>query len=218
MAYEINAEERTIFGKKVKRLRESGIIPAEIYGRGTENQSVQFDGKTLRRVLNEAGGTHLISITVGNQGPVQALARNVQYSPVRRRLLHVDFYTVRMDQTVTVTIPIHLVGENELVKDTGGTLMSGINSLEIEALPADLPESVEVDISVLENFSDSILVSDLKLPDTITVLSSEDSLVATVQPPRTEEELESLDDDIEALVVEEEDDAEGEEEDTEEDD
>ena len=172
---------------------------------------MQFDAKTLKRVLSDAGGTNLISIKVGNKAPVQALARNLQYSPVRRRLLHVDFYTVRMDEKVTVTVPIQLTGESDLVKDLGGTLMSGITTLEIEALPADLPESVEVDISSLESFSDSISVADLSLPDTLTVLSSEDSMVATVQPPRTEEELESLDDDIEAIDIEGEEDVEGDE-------
>ncbi|MEM7033520.1 MAG: 50S ribosomal protein L25/general stress protein Ctc [Chloroflexota bacterium] len=202
MAYELQAEERTIFGKKVKKLRQAGQTPAEIYGRGSDNQSVQINAKELRNTLREAGLTNLISIKVGDKAPVQALARNLQFSPIKRTLLHVDFYTVKMDEKVTVTVPVQLTGESDLVKDLGGTLMSGLTTLDIEALPADLPESIDVDISILESFSDSISVADLSLADGITVLSNAESLIATVQPPRTEEEEAALDGEVDALEVE----------------
>lgn len=202
MAYELQAETRTVYGKKVKTLRQAGKIPAEIYGRGRENQSVQIDSKTLRRVLDEAGSNHLISIQVDGQSPVMALARDIQYSILKKDLLHVDFYTVIMTETVAVTVPIHLVGESPLVNDEGGTLVSGLNFLEIEALPGNLPEVFEVDISVFENFSEAILVSDLAIPEGVTVHSSPDSMVATIQPPRLEEELEEILE--ETVVVEEE--------------
>lgn len=202
MAYELQAETRTVYGKKVKTLRQAGKIPAEIYGRGRENQSVQIDSKTLRQVLDEAGNNHLISIQVDGQSPVMALARDIQYSILKKDLLHVDFYAVIMTETVAVTVPIHLVGESPLVDDEGGTVVSGLNFLEIEALPGSLPEVFEVDISVLENFSDAILVSDLTIPEGVTVHSSPDSMVATIQPPRLEEELEAILE--ETVVVEEE--------------
>jgi large subunit ribosomal protein L25 len=201
MAYELQAETRTVYGKKVKTLRQVGKIPAEIYGRGRENQSIQIDGKTLRRVLDEAGSNHLISIQVDGQSSVMALARDIQYSILRKDLLHVDFYTVIMTETVEVTVPIHLVGKSPLVDDEGGTLVSGLNFLEIEALPGNLPEAFEVDISVLENFSEAILVSDLTIPEGVTVHSSPDSMVATIQPPRLAEELEAI---LEETVVAEE--------------
>ena len=191
MAYELQAETRTTFGKKVKALRRTGKIPAEIYGREADNISVQIDAKNLRRVLSEAGATHLISITVDKEAePVMALARNIQYSPVKRDVLHVDFYKVIMTETVSVSIPIIIIGESPLSVE-GGTLMTGINILDIEALPANLPESVEVDVSGLINYADSILVSDLNLPSGVTIHSSLDSLVATVQPPRLSAEEET---------------------------
>lgn len=216
MAYELQAETRTVYGKKVKTLRQAGKIPAEIYGRGRENQSVQINGKILRRVLDEAGSNHLISIQVDSQPPVMALARDIQYSILKRDLLHVDFYTVIMTETVEVTVPIHLVGKSHLVDDEGGTLVSGLNFLEIEALPGNLPEAFEIDISVLKNFSEAILVSDLTIPEGVTVHSSPDSMVATIQPPRLAEELEELEEvaieeegvaEAEALATEEEEDA-----------
>jgi large subunit ribosomal protein L25 len=187
-AYELEAEARTTFGKKVKNIRNAGLVPAEIYGRGFENQSIQVDGKILSQLLEDAGSTNLITIKVGSKKPVSTLARNIQYSPVKRDLLHVDFYAVIMDETVSVTIPIHLVGESVLVKDEDAVLVTGINSLDIEALPADLPESVEVDLTVIESFNDSISVADLSLPEGVIIHSSLESMIATYQPPRLVEE------------------------------
>jgi len=184
MAFELQAEPRQVFGKHVKALRRAGYVPAEVYGRTIKNQSIQVPVKTLKRVLAEAGNTNLISIKIGKKKPIQTLARNIQYSPVKQELLHVDFYAVVMTEKVTVSVPIHTVGESEAVK-RGGALMHGLNELELEALPADIPEVIEVDISGLEDFSDAIHVSDLKLPDSVNVLSSPDSLVVSVQPPRT---------------------------------
>ena len=189
MAYELQVETRTVFGKKVKTLRNEGIIPAEIYGRGRDNISVQIDEKTLRSTLREAGLTNLISIQVDKQTPVMALARNIQYSTLKREVMHVDFYAVIMTETVNVSVPIVIIGQSPLIEE-GGTLVTGLNSLDIEALPSDLPEAIEVDVSGLESFSDSISVADLTLAEGVTVHSSLESLVATVQPPRLEEEIE----------------------------
>lgn len=193
MNYTLDAETRTIFGKKVKQLRQVGKVPAEIYGRETDNQSIQVDGKTLTRVLQEAGSTNLIEVKVDGKQAINALARNIQISPVKRDLLHVDFYAVIMTETVTVSVPIQLIGESTLIKDEGGTLVSGLNELDIEALPGDLPEVIEVDISTLESFSDSVSVADISLPDTITILSNLESMVATIQPPRVEEDFDAID-------------------------
>jgi large subunit ribosomal protein L25 len=189
MAYELQVETRTIFGKKVKALRKAGKIPAEIYGHGHENISVQIDEKILKRTLSEAGSTNLISVQVDNQAPVMALARNIQYSILKRALVHVDFYAVIMTETVSVSVPIVIIGKSPLIEE-GGTLVTGLNTLDIEALPANLPASIVVDVSGLESFSDSISVADLTIPDGVTVHSSPDSLVATIQPPRLEEEIE----------------------------
>ncbi|MFQ5577197.1 MAG: 50S ribosomal protein L25 [Anaerolineae bacterium] len=188
MAFELQVEPRQVFGKKVKALRDSGYVPAEIYGREIKNQSIQVPVKQLRRTLEQAGNTNLISIKVGRKKPIPTLARNIQYSPIKQDLLHVDFYAVVMTDTVSVNVPIIITGQSDLVKQ-GGTLFTGINSLEIEALPGDIPETIEVDTSGLVDYSDAIHVSDLNVPPTVTVHSSPESLVATVQPPRVAEEI-----------------------------
>jgi len=183
----LQAAPREVFGKKVKALRKAGLVPAEIYGRKTKNQSIQVPVKELRRALNQAGGTNLIAVKVGKQKAIPALARNIQYSILKRNLLHVDFYAVVMDETVTVNVPIHVIGESDLIKHKGGTLVTGINELEIEALPDNLPETIEVDISSIDGFSKSINVADLTLPEGIIVHSSPESLVVVIQPPRLAE-------------------------------
>ena len=184
----LQAAPREVFGKKVKTLREAGLIPAEIYGRKTKSQSIQVPVKELRRALSQAGGTNLIAVKVGKQKAIPALARNIQYSIVKHNLLHVDFYAVVMDETVNVNVPIHVIGESDLIKQEGGTLVTGINELEIEALPDNLPESIEIDISNIKGFSKSISVADLILPEDIIVHSSPESLVVVIQPPRLAEE------------------------------
>ncbi len=192
MAFELKAELRNVTGKKVKVLRRSGLTPAEVYGQGIDNLSIQIDSKTLRRVLHEAGNTNLIGIKLGRKKAVNTLARDIQYDPISQDVLHVDFYAVNMSETVVVSVPIQIVGETPAEKE-GGVIVTGINELEIEALPGDLPETIEVDISKLENFGDSLHVEDLDLPDNITILSSPDSLLVSVQAPRAvaqEEEIE----------------------------
>jgi large subunit ribosomal protein L25 len=200
MAYDLEAQKRTSFGKKVKRLREAGWIPAEIYGRGIDNVSVQINAKNLHRVLDEAGATHLISIQVDKASPVPTLARNIQYSPVRRDLLHVDFYAVVMTEKVSVSIPIHVIGENPLIEDEKGTLVHALNEIEIEALPGNLPEAIEVDISGLTEFNETITVGELKAPEGVTLLVNPDVMVLTIQPPRSEEELEELEQPVDVDV------------------
>lgn len=189
---ELKAEPRTVFGKHVKTLRREGLVPAEIYGRKSDNQSIQVPEKVLAKVLADAGNTNLISIKIGKDKAVPTLARNIQYSPVKRHLLHVDFYAVVMTDTVTVSVPITIIGSTDLIDKENGTLMTGLNALDIEALPGDIPESIEVDISILKEFSDAIHVADLVLPEGATIHSNLDSLVASIQPPRLEEEEEEV--------------------------
>ncbi len=186
MAFELKAELRDITGKKVSVLRSAGLVPAEVYGKGVSNSTIQIDEKTLRQVLHEAGNTNLIGIKIGRKKAVNTLARDIQYSPIKHNILHVDFYAVNMAETVVVSVPIQLLGEAPAIKE-GGVLVSGINELEIEALPGDLPETINVDVTGLENFGDAIHVNSLSLPENIAVLSSPDSLIVSAQAPRVAE-------------------------------
>ena len=194
MAFELKAELRDVTGKKVKTLRNAGLVPAEVYGQGLDNLTIQIDEKTLRSVLNEAGNTNLIGIKVGRKKAVNTLARHIQYSTIKQDILHVDFYAVNMSETVAVSVPVQFIGEAPAIEQ-GGMLVSGLNEIEIEALPGDLPETIDIDITVLTDFGDAIHVGSLNLPEGITVLSSPDSLVVSAQAPRlaeVEEEVEEV--------------------------
>ena len=187
-ALTLKAEVRQTVGKRVKNLRKQGLVPAVLYGRDQESIPLQLDNKSLARVLAEAGGHQLISLEVENQKPQMILARDIQRDVIRRNYMHVDFYAVKMDEKVTAEIPIVVEGESPAV-ELGGIMTQGLDALEIECLPTDLISAIPVSVDGLENFNDSILVADLKVPSSITVLSDPDSMIVKIEPPRLEEEI-----------------------------
>lgn len=191
-ALKLQAEVREIVGKKTKRLREQGLIPAVLYGRGLETKPIQIEVKALTKVINVAGTHQLISLEIGDQKPQMILARDIQRDKIRREYLHVDFYVVKMDEKVTAHIPLIIEGEAPAVKDQGGILTQGLDELEIECLPKDLISAIEVNIEGLVNFNDSITVADLTVPRTITILSDLESMVVKIEAPRKVEEVEAL--------------------------
>jgi len=185
---ELKADKREITGRSVKHLRSAGLIPAVVYGQGLEATHLQIEEKALHKVLREAGTYQLIALKVGNSKPQMTLARDVQRDVLRHDYLHVDFYTVQMDQKVTAQVPIILVGQSPAVQEMGAILTQGLDELEIECLPGDLISSMEVSVEGLVEFNDTVSVSDLAVPDTVTVLSDPESMVAKVEPPQLPEE------------------------------
>jgi large subunit ribosomal protein L25 len=200
---ELQADMREITGKHVKRLRQEGLVPAVLYGRETESTLLQVNEKALFRVLREAGTHQLISLKVSKKKPVMTLARDIQRDVIKHNYLHVDFYAVKMDEKVTAQVPLIIEGVAPAVKDEGGILTQGLDELEIECLPNDLISAIEVNIEGLINYNDSISVSDLAVPSSITILSDPDSMVVKVEPPRmVEEEAEEIEEEVEIGVAE----------------
>lgn len=198
---ELKAETRDVTGRHVKKLRQQGWIPAIVYGHGLESQKIQIAAKPLSKILGQAGTNRLISLQIGDKEPVTILARDIQRDVIRRDYLHVDFYAVKMDEKVHAHIPVILVGDAPATREEGGILTQGIDSLEVECLPMDLISQIEVDVTVLANINDVITVSELNIPDSITVLADPTSMIAKVEPPRMlEEELEEEEEALEPLV------------------
>lgn len=217
MAQQFKLEATARQGKS-SALRSQDIIPAVLYGHGIKSQVLQVDQRTFARVLKEAGHTSLINLSVGTTKHT-VLIREVQLHPVKNSLLHVDFYQVRLDEKITAHVPLNFTGESPAVKDQGGVLVRNLDELELEALPQDLPHDIKVDISILKTFDEPIRIADLKLPQGVELLHEPEEVIALVQPPRTEEELEAelaeeVTEDVEGVegVKEEEEAAEGEEE------
>ncbi|MCB0191169.1 MAG: 50S ribosomal protein L25 [Anaerolineae bacterium] len=187
-ALELTAEPREVKGRHVKYLRQQGIVPVILYGREVESTPLQIEEKALTKVLDEAGTHQLVSLKIGSGSSVMTLARDIQRDVIRRNYIHVDFYAVKMDEKVVAHVPVALIGEAPAVEEHGGVLTQGLDEIEIECLPSDLISSVEVSVESLKELNDTITVSDLTLPDNITILSEPESMVAKVEPPRIIEE------------------------------
>lgn len=189
MAFKFQLEATARQGKS-SALRNQDITPAVLYGRGIKSQALQVDSKAFAKVLKAAGRTSLINLSLGSAKHA-VLVREVQLHPVRGNMLHVDFYQVRMDEKISAHVPLIFTGESSAVKDRGGVLVRNMDEVELEALPQDLPHDIKVDISVLSEFDRPVRVADLKLPKGINLFHEPDEVIALVQPPRTEEELEA---------------------------
>ena len=189
-ALELNAEPREVVKRGLRGLREQGYVPAVVYGKDVDAEPLKVEARALDRVLAVAGTHQLISLKVGKQKAKMTLARDIQRDVIRRNYLHVDFYAVKMDEKVSAQVPLVVVGESPAVRDLGGVLTQSLDQLDIECLPSDLISSIEINIDGLAEFHEGISVSDLELPDTITILSDPASTIVRVEPPRlvTEEE------------------------------
>jgi large subunit ribosomal protein L25 len=177
--FSIEAQPRTVTGKKVGQLRRDGFIPATIYGPKTAAVSVQFPYRALELTLARAGGTSLIDIVVDGTTYV-VVAREVQRDTIKRTIDHVDFFAVDLATKVRADIPLHLIGESPAVLAKKGVLMTGTTSITVEVLPGKLMRFIEIDLSGLEDVGDSIHVSDLNLPDDATIINEPEELLVRV--------------------------------------
>ena len=182
----IDADPRAVVGKKVKQLRREGLVPAVIYGIN-DPITIQLDNILLRRVLRRAGTTNLIDISVDG-GVRTVLARDIQQHLTRGDVIHVDFQEVDLKVKITAEASLILVGRSKMTEDGLGSDVLALTSLEIEALPDDLIAEIEVDVSGLESADESIVVSDLSVPDGVTILIDPETTVARFEYARLEEE------------------------------
>jgi large subunit ribosomal protein L25 len=174
----LEATRRDVIGKQVKGLRAAGLIPGVLYGPAFDSIPLQVEWTTLRPVLLQAGGSQVIELNVDGE-PYTALVREVQRSPLRGDVLHIDFYRVRMDVAIRTEIPITLIGDADALEDAGGVLIHEMNSIMVECLPTDLPHGIQVDISGLKEIGDVLLVSDLPDLPGVTYMASKDDVVVT---------------------------------------
>ena len=186
--YSVDLASRSVTGKKVGRLRRQGIVPVHIYGGEKGPVSLQADGLTLARLLPDVGTNVPVGVSVpGEDGETICFVREVQRHPVSEALLHVDFMRVDAEQRLRAEVPIILTGESPGVRD-GGTLVQQITSVPVEALPLEMPASIEVDVSGLETFDSAIHVSDLATRTNVDILSDLEDVICRVLPPRKLEE------------------------------
>ena len=185
--HEIKATIRTILGRKVKQLRNEGIMPATIYGHDFESISIQFNLIELEKIFDEIGESGLVELII-DEKKIPVLFRNPQYHPVSGQLIHVDCYKVNLKEKISTMIPIEFIGESAAVKN-GNILVTVTDEIEVEALPTDLPENIEVDLSVLEDLESIVTVADLNIDKSkIEILTNPEQVVVKIEEPRVEEE------------------------------
>lgn len=172
----------------MSRLRRAGLLPGVVYGRGVDSENVQVEVKAFELLRRRAGRNALVDLHVGNGSARPVLLQAIQEHPVTRRPLHVDFFIVRMTEERTVDVPVHFFGTSEAAEKQGGTLLHLRDAIQVRALPADLPQTVELDVTSLMTFDDVLHVRDIVIPDGVTLVTDPDEAIARVQPPRIEEE------------------------------
>lgn len=190
----LTAEVREKAGKGIARgLRRDKKVPAVLYSHG-KSMPISMVSKDVTKVLNTEGGKHaLINLTLQGakeQGERMALIKDYEVDPISGGLLHVDLMEVAMNEKVRIPVAVHLTGTAAGIKE-GGILQHGMRQLEVECLPTQIPDFIEVDISALK-VNESLHVRDVKAPEGVRILTDADGTVATVQPPMSTEKLEAM--------------------------
>ncbi|MCL5432513.1 MAG: 50S ribosomal protein L25 [Patescibacteria group bacterium] len=175
----LTVEPRKVLGKKVKKLRREGVLPANIYGKNIKSIAVQIPLKEFEKIHKEVGETGLIDLELkGELKPV--LIHNVQFDHITDLPLHTDFYQVNLKEKVKTAVPLILVGEAKAVTEKIGILLQPLSEVEVEALPEDLPENIEVKVDHLANIDEQITVGDLKAPQGVTVHTDPSQVIVKV--------------------------------------
>src|SRR3989304_7760431 len=187
--------------EKLNFLRKSGKIPAVFYGAGQDTTSISIPNIEFKKVWREAGESSAVKITAPG-GDIDALIHEVQVDPVTDEPIHVDFLAIDMKKKIKVKVPLVFEGISNAVKTGIGNLVKVLHEIEIEALPADLPHSLSVDISKLETLDNNILVSDIKLPARVVAIAHDGDIVASVVAQVEEKEEVVVAPDLSAIEVE----------------
>lgn len=188
---------RSHTGKKLKDLRSEGLVPGVVYGQGKEPTLIQVDEPVLAKTFSQAGTNQLIELAIDKDKTVNVLFHEIQRDPMTQRIRHFDFYTVRMDEKIKTEVPIHFLGEAPAVHKLSAILVKNLETIEVEALPVNLPENIEVDLSGFEEIGDAVHVRDLAVPNGVEFITDPETLIVKTDPPRSEEELAELEEEVE---------------------
>lgn len=195
----IEAKTREIRGRKTSALRADGLVPAVMYGFETEPKNIELDRNAFVKVYAQAGESTVVDLEIdGKSHPV--LIAEIQRDPLTDFITHADFRRVDPKRKIEANIPLKLIGMAPAVKELGGTLLQTLEEVEVMSLPDALVHEIEVDVAKLATFDDVIRVKDLVVPAGIEIKSDLEQAVASVQPPRSEEEMAALDSAVDADV------------------
>jgi large subunit ribosomal protein L25 len=180
---QIKASAREPLGKRSRRLLREGKLPAIVYGHNTEPTPILLDKLEFQKVFVKSGRTHLVDLAIDGRTE-KVLVREIQTHPRRLGPIHVDFYQVNLQEKIEVDVPVHLIGESAAVKRGDGDILQPMHSVRVECLPSDIPEAFEIDITPLEEIDMELRVSELKVPQGVTVLDEPEQLIVKIVPKR----------------------------------
>jgi large subunit ribosomal protein L25 len=202
---ELKVNRRDILGKKVRFLRREGLTPVNLYGPNIESLPLQAETSLLKRLIARVGRNALVALKVdGAKKSRMVMIRDVQRDPLNDELLHVDFFQVEMTHRVRAEVPLLFLGEAPAAKSRRAMLIENLTALQVEALPADLPRNIEVDLSVLEELDQAIHVRDIAVDEAVDVLTDADQVIARVMEIRAEvveEEAEVAEEEAEGIAA-----------------
>ncbi len=198
----IFAQAREQKRRGANKLRNEGYIPGIVYGHKKESKSVKVGNLEFRKALRGAGKSTLIDLDIDGKSFGKVIINDYQTDPVTDKIIHFDLYQVKMNEKMVATVPVRFIRESPSVKNEGSILVKSHSVFEIKCLPGDLIHDIEVDLSKLEKIDDIIRVKDLKISDKIEILANPDVVVVTVAPPRSEKEIEGLEEEIMEKVEE----------------
>lgn len=184
---ELAVTRRSKLGKASQTLRQEGLIPAEIYGQGFKNEHLSIKTQDFDKVFREAGENTIVNLNLEGE-KLPTLIYDVQRDKLAGTISHVDFYKVTMTEKIKAKVPLEFVGESSVIKEKLGILNKSMTEVEVEALPADLPHRIEVDLGLLKEVGRSIHANELKIPLGAKVLVDPETVIVTVVPPQKEEE------------------------------
>jgi large subunit ribosomal protein L25 len=194
------AKERTVVGKKVRALRRTGLLPLVIYGKDRQATALEVDAHDFDLLYKKAGGNTIVAIDIEKEDESKerknVLIHRVETDPVSGNLLHADLLQIKMNEKLTTNVPLHFVGDSAAVIDLQGSLLTEMDEVEVECLPADLPHELEVDLGPLVDFDAVVHVSDIVAPAGVVILTDPEMTVARVEAPRSDEELEELEEPV----------------------
>ena len=178
------AEQRTTLGKKVKALRRSGVVPANLFGKGLESVALQLRSEDLKDVIRNTGRNDILDLDIQSEGKsvrsTNVMVRRIQREPMKGQIVHVDLYQVNMANPIEVDVAVELIGDAPAVTDRLGTLQRGVATVRVHGLPNQVPSMIEVDVSGLVEASQGIRAEELTLPEGVTLISEPTQAVANI--------------------------------------
>ncbi|MBI2551173.1 50S ribosomal protein L25 [Candidatus Uhrbacteria bacterium] len=187
----LQATTRKTKGRRNNAMRAQGHIPAVVYGAIKEPVSLAVNSKEFMKMYRHAGESTIIDLLVGSLIH-HVLVQDYQTDPLSDDIIHIDFRAIDMNKEIEANVKLRFVGESPAIKGLGGTLVESLDHVLVRCLPKDLPAQIMVDISVLKTFEDSIRIKDLTIPAGVAIQDSLSQTIATVEAPRTDEEIAAL--------------------------